>query len=307
MVARMNMTANAVDGTQIVNSVTANRRRSDRLWLTIPLHIEGMDSNGRAVEFAGRATNLNRHGGRIQVPQNLDRNQPIRLRSSMGSHESEFRVVETLAEPGENGFEVGVESLNEGENFWGIEFPANEGTDAAEAKVLLECRTCQTIALVPVAFLEIVTLSTISMVGLECRKCSALTFWHYAELGAPANRGLEGGQGIRERQSEITAALPETLERGHRRVYVQMQLDIRDCKGKPDVVRTENISDCGFCFSTERQYLRGEIVTAAFPISSKTHLTSMPARIVRERVMEGSPSKMYGATFGVGDGVCHGV
>lgn len=287
--------------------VTANRRRTDRLWLTIPLRVEDTDSKGQTVEYSGRAVNLNRHGGRIQVPQNLDRNHSIRLRSPIGHYESEFRVVETLADPGENGFECGVESLNEEENFWGIEFPSTEGNDAGEAKALLECRSCHTIALVPLAFLEIVTLSTISMVGLECTKCSALTFWRYAEMRVPTHRESEVGGSTMERQSDWIAALSETVERGHRRVYLQMPLGIRDCKGHSNVVRTENISECGFCFSTERQYLRGEIVTAAFPISSLWHLTPMPARIVRKQVMEGSPCKMYGATFGAGNGGCHGV
>jgi PilZ domain len=296
-----------MDGTQDMTTATADRRRSDRLWLTIPLRVEGLDSKGQSVEYPGRAINLNRHGGRIQVPQELDRNHSIRLRSPIGRFESEFRVVETLADPGGNGLECGVECLNQEDNFWGIEFPSNEMTNAPEAKVLLECRTCHTIALVPLAFLEIVTLSTISMVGLECTKCSALTFWRYAEIRVPMNREPAGAPSAMERRSNWIASLSETIERGHRRVYVQMQLGIRDCKGKSDVVRTENISECGFCFSAERQYSQGEIVTAAFPISSVTHFTQMPARIVREQVMEGSLSKMYGATFGAGNGGCHGV
>lgn len=290
-----------------MDTVTADRRRSDRLWLTIPLRVGGMGSNGQTVEYPGRAINLNRHGGRIQVPQILDRDQSIRLRSPIGRYEAEFRVVETITSHGEHRCECGVECLNEKNHCWGIEFPSNEEDDMPDAKVLLECRTCHTIAFMPLAFLEILTLSTISMVGLDCPKCSAVTFWRYAELRVPANREPEHAQSTIGRHANWIASLAESVERGHRRVYVQMPLGISDCYGNSNVVRTENISECGFCFSSEWDYLRGEIVTAAFPIASMTQLTQMPARIVREQVLEGGPSKIYGATFEAGNGGCHGA
>ena len=290
-----------------MNTVKKGRRRSDRLWLTVPLRVEVVDSKGEAVEYPGRAINLNRHGGRIQIPQKLNPHQPIRVRSPIGRYETEFRVVETIGSHGESSCDCGVECLNHEENFWGIEFPAMEEDKASEAKVLLECRMCHTVALVPLALLEVVTLQTISMVGLDCPKCSAVTFWRYAEMRAPMNRAPERPQDGNQGRINWIAHLSEAVERGHRRALVQMPLGLSDCWGNSHLVRTENISECGFCFSTEKKYLRGEIVTAAFPIPAMTRSARMPARIVREQVLEGGPSKIYGATFQAGNGGCHGA
>jgi hypothetical protein len=288
-----------------MNHAVAERRRSDRLWLTFPLRIVGVDSKGQTFEYPGRAISLNRHGGRIQIPKRFDRGQPIRLRSPIGHYEGEFRVVETITGLGENSCECGVECLNHEYNFWGIEFPSEED-GALDAKGLLECGMCHTIALMPLAFLEIETLRTINMVGLDCPKCSEVTFWRYAEMRVPTFREREPARSSMDRQASWITSITESVERGHRRVYMHMPLGISDCCGNSDLVRTENISDCGFCFSSEREYLRGEIVKAAFPIASMTQLTQMPARIVREQVIEGSPSKIYGATFEGRNGGCHG-
>ncbi|HLY60585.1 MAG TPA: PilZ domain-containing protein [Terriglobia bacterium] len=294
------------EGTEGMTPDPGERRRSDRLWVTFPLRVGGLDSHGQTVEYPGRAVNLNRHGGRIQIAQEIDPGQSIRVRSPIGRFEAEFRVVDTIASHRGQGCECGVERLNDEEDFWGIEFPSR-GDEALDAKVLLECDTCHRISLVPLAFMEIETLRMIGMVGLDCPKCSEVTFWRYAEIRVPSNRESGHGQSLIEGQANWIKAISSSVDRGHPRVYMQMPLAIRDYKGISDMVRTENISECGLYFSTEKTYSRGEIVTAAFPLASITQLSHLPARIVREWVMEGSPSRFYGATFEAGGGGCHGT
>src|SRR5690242_20672304 len=201
-----------------------NTRRSDRLWLTIPLRVMGTDSSGQKFECSGRAINLNRYGGRLQVTQILEPGLRIRLRNPMGPCVAEFRVVETIPTDGEVACECGVECLNDEINFWGIEFPAVVEEKGHEAKVLLECRSCHTVAFVSLAFLEVATLSTINMVGLECPKCEDLTFWQFAEVRVPVQRELEWPLDTPKRESNWIAALSDFAERGHRRAYVQMAL-----------------------------------------------------------------------------------
>jgi PilZ domain len=289
-----------------MNDSSSDKRRSDRLWLTLPLRVEVTDGNGQPVEYPGRAINLNRHGGRIQVPRELDPNQSLALHTPVGWYGTEFRVVETLTHS-EHGCECGVECLHGENKIWGIEFPPIEKDMANEARALLECRSCHTIALVPLAFLEVVTLRAINMVGLDCPKCSAVTFWQYADMRVPIQREAEGAHSDARSHSNLVASLTEFVERGHRRAYVQMPFGLRDASGQSAVVQAENLSECGFCFSTERKYTPSEIVTAAFSVAAMTQLTQLPARIVREHVVKGSPTRLYGATFAVGAGGCPGV
>src|SRR5690242_18905982 len=79
-------------GDQGMNNAASEKRRSDRVWLTIPVRVRGVDSNGEAVELTALATGLNRYGGRIQVSRELDCARSIRLRKPIGNFEVELRV-----------------------------------------------------------------------------------------------------------------------------------------------------------------------------------------------------------------------
>ena len=103
-----------------MNSDTAERRRSDRLWLTVPLNLEGVDANGQTIEHKGRATSLSRYGARIQYSLPLKEGQAVRVKSPATHHEADFRVVELISPPGYKDGEYGVECLDDNENFWGI-------------------------------------------------------------------------------------------------------------------------------------------------------------------------------------------
>jgi hypothetical protein len=160
----------------------AERRRSDRLWLTIPVRVRCFDSNGEAVEIKGWVTCLNRFGGRIEVPRELDCSRPIRLRKPIGNFEVEFRVVEPINIRGDWGCVYGVECLDEKLNFWDIEFRPFEA-DAESAKALLDCGMCHTVALMPLEMPEIKRLRTDGKTPKYCAKCSSVTYWWYAERG----------------------------------------------------------------------------------------------------------------------------
>lgn len=274
---------------------TAERRRSDRLWMTIPLRMDALNSGGRTTEYEGRAISLNRYGARIQIPRPLDKGQAVRVKSPMGRYQAEFRVVEPIASMGEKCGEYGVECLDENNNFWGIEFPKSDGP--ADARVLLECGICHNVALRPLTLSEVEALRSIGMVGLPCQTCVAVSPWRYAELRVPPHRTAVAMRRPAEGRSNWTTSVMEPIERGHRRVYMQLPIGIRDASGNAEITRTENISKCGFCFASGRKYLPGEIVMAVFPLDSIAMKTQLPVRIVREQAIEGSDRKFYGATF----------
>src|SRR5579859_5646048 len=275
-------------------TIAAERRRSARLWMTIPLHMEELNSSGRTMEYEGRAVGLNRYGARIQIPRPLDKGQAVRVKSPMGRYQADFRVVESIASKGEKGGEYGVECVDENHNFWGIEFPKSDGP--ADARVLLECGICHNVALLPLTLSEVEALRSIGMVGLHCPTCSAVSPWRYAELRVPPDRA-EAARSQEEGRPAWYSSVMEPIDRGHRRVYMQLPIGIRDARGNAEITRTENISKCGFCFASERKYLTGEIVMAVFPLDSMAMKTELPVRIAREMAIEGSDRKFYGATF----------
>src|SRR5579862_4989611 len=277
-----------------MTSNAGERRRSDRLWLTVPLRFESVYSNGVSVELDGRALSLSRYGARIQYPLPLGKGQAVMVRSPIGRHEAEFRVVEPIVSSKEKDGEYGVECVDENENFWGIDFPTRVEGEQADAKALLECRVCHNMALVPLNLAEVEALRSNGKVGMSCTHCKTETPWSYAEVRVrvkPLNKDTQA-----EPTNWIASSLPP-LERGHRRVYMQVPLGLRDSRGSAEVTKTENISKCGFCFASEKKYLTGEIVMSVFPLDPVSQKTELPARIVREQNIEGSGRRFYGATF----------
>lgn len=280
-------------------SQAEERRRSERLWLTVPLYVEGVDSAGQAFDCEARVINLSRHGARIQIPQSIAQNQHIILKSRDGNHQANFRVAGIIAPANSENAEYGAESLDETQNFWQIEFPPPEDAETEESKVLLECRKCNTIALLPLTISEVQAVRSMGWVGKTCPICNAMSLWKYAEIGKTRNHHEKQSKDSQRGSSSWISASVESTNRNHRRVYVMMPIEVRDAQGNEEGTRTENISKCGFCFSSEKIYQPGEAITAIFDnaADSLTLKTELPAHIVREQSILGTNRKLYGATY----------
>ena len=139
---------------------------------------------------------------------------------------------------------------------------------------------------------------SIGKVGKHCQNCTTETPWSYAEGRVPPTHVVE--QAARNSsigESSWMTSVMGPIGRSHRRVIMQVPLGVRDSRGSAEVTRTENISKCGFCFTSDKRYLPGEIIMSVFPLDPVTRKTELPARIVREQCIEGSGRKFYGATF----------
>lgn len=261
------------------------KRRSDRLGVKIDVRVKGVDPNGETVEYEGSAAGLNRHGARIKIPWPLDCGHPVRVRTiQKKSRQAEFRLVPIVSPQSDVG-DYGIECLDEKENLWGIEFPDTGQKEGEDARVLLECGVCHSMALYSMSLLEIDALRTIGMVAKPCRTCKAESPYQYADLIS-----LEG-----ESNWMLSPAKP--VDRAHPRVYMQLPVEVRNSSGEVERTRTENISKSGFCFSSELKFHRGERVKAVFPFDPITRRTELGARIIRARSIAGSRRKFYGARF----------
>lgn len=283
-------------------TASVERRRSDRIWLTLPLRAEGVDSNGQPFECEARAISVCRHGARLQIGQSLSEGQTVRLKSPTGNDAADFRVVASFVLPGGKEGEYGVECLDIKANFWGIEFPTSDSDGPMDGKVLVECRKCQTIALLPLTLSEVEALRAMGLVGKPCPHCNTITLWKYAHVeGPPQRQGVSMENSMDETPADDPpnpdAGAPEAIERSHRRVYALMPLGVRDAQGKEEMTRTENISKSGFCFTSEKTYQPGESVLAVFPHDTVAPKTELPAQIVRAQNIEGSDRKIYGAAY----------
>ncbi len=179
--------------------MAAERRRSDRVKLTIPLRVRGL-ADGQAFDCEARAVDLNRHGARIQISRALPAGQVLRVVNLANHREANFRVagpVSPLTKQGgvfgmlgpvssrtAEGREYGVECLDTKRNFWGITFPPLAAGEPLDSRALVECRKCRTISLFRLSLVEVDVLQTAGIISWPCKKCGAVSPWGYAEQEA---------------------------------------------------------------------------------------------------------------------------
>lgn len=268
----------------------AEKRRTGRIMLTVPLEVVGKDTQGVPFRQEARTVALNRHGARIQISRPLYIGQFLRITNLIGKREAEFRVVGPVAPPTERGGEWGVECVDTTQNIWGIHFPPLSESEAEEARALLECRRCHTVSLRPLSLVEVEVLQTSGIVNKKCDNCAADTAWGYSErqvaMGYP-----EGS--LSEQQAPEDAA----KQRRHARTCLQLPVRIRDYYGGVEITKTENVSKGGFCFTSDRNYQVGEGVLAVCPYSTSSLNIEMRARIVRQQEVKHTNRKIYGVRY----------
>lgn len=271
------------------------KRRSDRILLTIPLSIQGKDENGQPFQLDAQTSILNRHGARIRVNRRLHAGEIVRITNLVGRRSSDFRVVGPVAPFTRRGGEYGVEYVDQTENIWGIQFPPALSGEATEPTALLECRKCGQVRLSPVSLVEVEVLETSGILKKQCESCGVVSLWSYAEhrtgaSGAGAQGGVASG-------AAGPSDAPGRERRRHRRVSLQLPVRICDYDGNIEITRSENISKGGFCFISETPYEVGEGVMVTCPYNSKVQNIEVRARIASRREIEGTPARVYGVQF----------
>ncbi len=275
--------------------MVSNRRRSDRLRLTIPLRIHGEDPKGARFNEEGRTVTINRHGAAIQTAHPLAGVSRVRITNEISHHEAEFRVVGLVGPMSPQGAEWGMECLDPKENIWGIQFPPLDPAQDSESKALVECRQCHTVALMALSLVEVEVLETSGIIAKPCSVCSANSSWGYAE----SRVGMDAPPLPREMLADGGAVTTEAGRdsRRHRRVSLQLPVQIRSYYGEVERTKSENVSKGGFCFASEKDYMLGQGILAVCPYNAAGPNIEVQARIVRRRAMEGSARKVYGVRY----------
>jgi hypothetical protein len=277
---------------QGTKNLKSEKRRSDRLMLTVPLQVHGRDPKGEDFTEEARTVTLNRHGARIQISRPLISGQTIRINNLVSHREVAFRVVGPVSPRTEKGGEWGVECQDHKLNLWGIQFPP-VASDEDDSTALMECRNCHNIAVLHLSLVEVEVLETSGLISKPCESCKRTTTWGYAErqvaMGAPPGEAAM--------LAEADKAASGAEQRRHRRVSLQLPVLIRDYYGGVEITKSQNVSKGGFCFTSERDHLIGEGVLVACPYSASEHSIEVHGKIVRRTDVRGTQQRVYGVRY----------
>jgi hypothetical protein len=100
------------------------RRRSSRVKIRIPVEVvvHAPAAEPRA-DHAAEVVAVSRTGALLRAPISPELGSRIELLHGHSKERREFRVVQVSAPKADGHFELGVEMLYPGRNFWGVKFP----------------------------------------------------------------------------------------------------------------------------------------------------------------------------------------
>lgn len=261
--------------------MAGQKRRSDRIVLTIPLGVEGTDADGTTFKEDACTVSVNRYGAQIRMVRRLQAGQTVRVMNRLTRRDAQFRVVGPATSPPDKSQEWGVECLNPEDNIWGIHFPPPE--EGAELRGLLKCHKCHGIELLRLSVVEVDVLEATGAISRTCEACATTTHWGYTEGDTLSHPEADGDADLNFRR--------------RRRVSLQLPLMIRKRSGAVEITKCENMSKGGLGFISEKHYFPGEAVVIACPYHAKGHNMEVEAHIVRQQPIEGSNRKIYGVRY----------
>jgi PilZ domain len=262
----------------------ASGRRSERVFLRIPIEVKATDEQGRPFSEKTFTLVINRHGARICSWRALVPESHVMVTNLQTQMSCAFRVVGPVGKSLGEGPEWGVECLEPDRGIWGIYFPPRVDSPMSEAEVdaLIECEVCKAREFAKLNIEQYRALRHKGTVQRRCSRCRVERGWRFGSV---------------ETESEAGEGRPAEAKNRHRakRLTVKLPVRIRLQDGREQVSRTENLSRGGVCFVSDLEMQPDEQIrlTVGYEPESDEH-KEIGARVVWRRVIEGTKRFAYG-------------
>jgi hypothetical protein len=115
----------------------ANKRRSQRVVIDVPVTVSGMLLGGKDFVETTKTVTVNAHGGLITIAAKIDPQKAALLVHVKSGNKIQCRVAYRKEIPGSR-YEIGLEFANPSPTFWGISFPPEDWDSADRKKAELQ-------------------------------------------------------------------------------------------------------------------------------------------------------------------------
>ncbi|HUL32892.1 MAG TPA: PilZ domain-containing protein [Candidatus Eisenbacteria bacterium] len=159
-------------------------RRSGRVQRSVPILLIGSDTDGRVFSESTQTVMLSLHGAGIVSAHKLLAEQELTLRLTETGNEAEIRVVGEIGQQGDK-HTYGVAFLDDGLDFWGIDFPPPPSVQERPLELDLECTACGTTVTLLNGDYEFDVCAIHGGLVRYCHECGFATVWRRPEPGAP--------------------------------------------------------------------------------------------------------------------------
>jgi hypothetical protein len=269
-------------------------RRSERVWLRIPIRVEGKDMLGAAIDETTYTLVVNRSGGLIVLDRSLQPGAQIRI-TNLTSHVScSFEVVMRSADSLSGKPEWGVKCLKPELEIWGVHFPprSEQFPQPDLTHVLVECGVCVSREMAALAEEQYRWLVAHSSLPRHCTKCGIITEWRFTDLEV----GL-GAVSPSLAGPSASGLIPQGADKStqEKRLAVKLPLEVRLPDGREETSTTENISESSICFASTFELQIGDRIYVSLGLDPPEEQCDIPARIIWQCPPQGKARSFYGA------------
>ncbi len=271
-------------------------RRSDRISISVPIQVQGIDSKGKPFNEKTHTLVISRYGAVIVLARPLASGQEFAIRCIGTGREAKSRVVGQVGGSAA-GYLYGVEILDSDVNLWEINFPPATESEMAAGRLLLECSRCQACDVAYLNIGEMEIFQRNQRLSRPCQPCNDVTVWSEAllrkQLVEPAKLPVDPLVG------QTLPPVPQRVE--DERVDPRVDLSLTGCiqtnQYGEDIVLTENVSEGGVCFRSRNRYAGGTLVGAAIPYLQGRANVFVQARITWSKYRSAEGLTAYGLSY----------
>lgn len=250
-------------------------RRSERLFLSIPIRVTGTNPKGRDFSEDCVSVDVSHHGARLRLKNALVADDVINITNLKNGQEARFRVVGRVGQPNPDlpYADWGVECVDPNIVIWGVELKENPAEDIA-VSALLQCSVCLVISSFLLTHKDVGAAAASAFLRRDCPRCGRETLWTYvtSDRRSPSTDApkpvVDEGAERRERE-----------RRTEKRLSVQVPIRIRSPEGNVEVTKTVNLSASGARFLSAHDYSKGAMVFVAAPYREGEDAIEMRATI----------------------------
>ena len=265
------------------------KRRSDRVHLACPIQVTGTDADGAEFTETGRTAVISRQGAAILLKRKLAPDVILLIRRVEKRKQAEARIVGVIGGQ-DNEYLYGVMLLNPQDNLWDIEFPCLTGSENSVARALLECWGCHRQEVIHFNEIEFEVFDANQSIQRFCNSCSARTLWKGDTLAS-----------LGETTSPKISSAVQSRQNHSRRKDSRLPANVSACISQPgfreEIVRCEDVSRGGLCFTSRKNYLERSRVEISVPYVQKNGNIFLSARIVYVQPLAGTDLFRHGVAY----------
>jgi len=258
---------------------------------SLPIRVFGIDSNGRDFSEETETMSVDRHGACFRLRNPVIVGDVVCVRNLRSHQEAQFRVAGCLGSRGDSPDTRAwaVEPVDAPPSFWGIAFPAASGAGQGANQQGMQCCACCQGEMVETTPWHREILRSSGHILRACSRCHQETLWKPAAIKARPGAG-DGVGGAEE--------APRGERRKRKRAAVRVKVRVRlPYSAHPEVTFSRNLSPDGLAIISARDYPVGTELRIIAPFLQDDFHAEVPARVVHQSLVAGTPSKLYGIRF----------